>query len=137
MALGERGARGCHVRDIDQHELEGAPADQHRRRVDDVLAGRPVVHVAGGFTSHRRAQCTHERLGRVTGPAPLAPDALAVVEIGPARGGDRLDGLGGDQAGRCLRLCERPLAVEHGLEPGAIAELVEQVLWREDRVEHG
>ena len=72
MTLGERGARGCHLRDIDQHELEGAPADEHRRRVDDVLAGRPVVHVAGGLASHRRAQCTHERLGRVAGPAPLA-----------------------------------------------------------------
>ena len=43
----------------------------------------------------------------------------------------------GDQAGLGLGLRQRPLGVEHGLQPGAVAELVEQLLRREDRVEHG
>ena len=78
VRLGERGAGGGHPRDVGQHELERAPADEHRGRVDDVLAGRAVVHVAGGIAADGGAQRAHERLGRIADAASLARDAVAV-----------------------------------------------------------
>ena len=77
--LGERRAGRRHPRDVGQHELERPPADEHRGRVHDVLAGRAVVHVAGGVAADGGAQRAHERLGRdCPTPRPSTRDAVAV-----------------------------------------------------------
>ena len=136
LCLGELGAGGRHGGHVGQHEIEGAPADEHGGRVDDVLAGRSVVHVACGVFPDGRTQGAHQRLGRVAHSAALGGDAIGVEELGAAGGGDRLRGRGRDDARGRLGLRQGPLGVEHRLQPGAVAELFEQSLRDEDRVEH-
>jgi len=125
VILGEPGAGRRHRCDVGQHELQGAPADEHRSGVDDVLAGRAVVHEPRRLASHGRAQRPHQRFGRVARAPPLVSDALAVEELRAAARRDRLRGRGRDQADGGLGLRQRALAVEHRLQPGAVAQLVE------------
>ncbi len=136
MRLGELRAGRGDPGDVRQYELERPPADEHRGRVDDVLAGRSVVHVAGRIAADGGAQRTDERLGGIADAPSLACDEVTVEELRATGRGDRPGCRWRDHPRGGLGLCEGALAVEHGLQPGAVAQLVEQCLRGEDRVEH-
>jgi hypothetical protein len=63
-------------------------------------------------------------------------DPRSLEQLSAAARGDRVGGSGWDQPGFGLGESQRPLAVEHRLQPGAVAQLIEQSLRCEDRVEH-
>jgi hypothetical protein len=54
VRLGERGARGGGPVQLRQNERAGVPGDEHRRGVEDVLAGRAVVGVGARSRSCAR-----------------------------------------------------------------------------------
>ena len=68
-----------------QDEPEGAARDEHRGRVEDVLARRAPVDVAGGVVADGLAQRPDERLDRVAGRAALLGERVEVEELGAAR----------------------------------------------------
>ena len=81
--------RGCrHVVCFREHERERPPRDEHRRRVDDVLARRAAVHVARRLVADRAGQSANERLGEVADRAAFVHELLEVEALGVARGRD-------------------------------------------------
>ena len=71
-----------------EHERERPAGDEHRGRVDDVLARRAAVHVPRRLVADRAGERTHERLGRVADGAALLGQLLEVEAIGVAGRGD-------------------------------------------------
>ena len=80
MSIRER--RGCGSRPIEvrEDEVQSAPRDQHHGRVEDVLAGRAMVHIRGGFVRDRGAQGIDQRDHRV-GASDGRPAELRDVEL--------------------------------------------------------
>ena len=116
IARERRGGRR-HVVCFCEHERERPPGDEHRGRVDDVLARRAAVHVARGLVADRARQSAHQRLGEVADGATFVHELLEVEALRVAGvrdlGRDVLrHGAGGRPGVR-----ERPLGVEHCLEP--------------------
>ena len=56
MSTGERGTAAGEPVELREHERDGATRDEHRGRVDDVLARRPEVDVVGGLVADRLAR---------------------------------------------------------------------------------
>ncbi len=109
---------GCrHVVCLREHERERAPRNEHRGAVDDVLARRAAVHVARRLVADRAGQCANQGLGEVADRSAFVRELFEVEALRVAGTGD----LGRDvlrhQAGRRSGVRERPLGVEHCLEP--------------------
>ncbi len=117
-------------------EIDGVAGDEHRGRVQDVLAGRAPVDVARRVAADGLGKLPDERLDGVAGrPAPFR-ERRGIEAIGIARRRDRLGGVAGDDAGARLGERERALRVEHRLEPGAIRDCRTKLVGNEDPVEH-
>ena len=132
MGAGERGASFGEPVELREHECGGATRDEHRGRVDDVLAGRAQVDVVGSVVAGCSAELADERLRRVPDRAAVAREALRVVELGAARLADPSGGFLRDEAecSACLR--EGALRVEHPLQPRAIRDRLSQLVRHED-----
>ena len=77
VRAGERSAPGGQPIELREDEVERSTSDEHRRRVDDVLARRPEVDVVGGVAADGAAQLAHERLGGVSDLAARVGDPPA------------------------------------------------------------
>ena len=82
-------------------------------------------------------QRPHERLGRIADGPPLLGQLLHVVAAGVAALGDRRRRLRRDHARRRLGRGERPLGLEHRLEPGLVRDRVPELGRHEDARERG
>ena len=80
MSIGERGCRGSGALQVRDDEVETAPRDQHHRRVQDVLAGRAVMHEGRRIPWDRGAQGIDHRNHRI-GAADRSPPELCNVEL--------------------------------------------------------
>jgi hypothetical protein len=98
---------------------------QHERGVEHVLAGRAPVHVARRLRigrGHARGEMTDERDGGVAGPRRLPRDRFQVEVLGPGRVANRSDARAGDDTRLRLRVGQRRLEVQHGLQARAVRE---------------
>ncbi len=100
----ERGAPGREPIELREDEVERPTADEHRRRVDDVLARRAEVDVVGGVAD-RSAQLANQRLRGVSDLAARVGDGRGVEQLGAARSGDPRSSVLGNQAERCTGVC--------------------------------
>ncbi len=117
VIAGERRGGRRHVVCLCEHERERPPGDEHRGRVDDVLARRAAVHVARRLVADRARQGAHQRLGEVADGATFVHELLEVEALRVAGIRDLgRDVLRHDAGGR-PGVRERPLGVEHCLEP--------------------
>ena len=135
MSAGELRAAVREAVELGQHERGGVPRDEHRSRVDDVLARRSQVDVLGRVGPHRSPELADERLGRVPDGAAVICDARSVEEIGTARLADPRGGVRRDEADCDARLRQGVLRIEHPLQPRSIRDCVSQLLRDEDRCE--
>ena len=98
-----------------QDQPQHPARDEHRRRVQDVLARRAEVDVLGrAVVPDRLSQGTDERLDRVARRATLLGERRRVERLGPAGGDDRFPGLLGDDPRGHLRTRERRLHLAAG-----------------------
>ena len=110
---------GCrrHVVCLREHERECPPGDEHRRRVDDVLAGGAAVDVTRRLLADGARQSANQRLRKVADSAAFVHELLEVEALGVAGLGDLGCDVRGHRAGGRPGAHERPLGVEHCLEP--------------------
>ena len=138
IGLGDPGALDQCVVEIRLHERDRGLRDEHRPAVDDVLAGRAVVDISGSVPAHPFAKRANERLGRVADRVPGRDDRLDVEELDPAGRGDRAGQVRRHEAHERLGVRQRPLGLEHGLDPGAIGHGLAELAGNVERVEgHG
>ena len=128
MSAGELRAAVREAVELGQHERGGVPRDEHRRRVDDVLARRSQVHVLGRVGPDRSSELADERLGRVPDCAAVVCDARRVEAIGTARLPDPRGRVRRDEADCDARLRKGVLRIEHSLQPRSIRDCVSQLL---------
>ena len=103
----ERRGRRRHAVGFGEHERERPPRDEHRGRVDDVLARRAAVHVPRRVVADRAGEGAHERLDGVADGAAFRQELLEVEALGVAGAGD----LGRERAPeRCRRSRRRSRA---------------------------
>ena len=117
LARERRGGRR-HVVGLGEHERERPPGDEHRGRVDDVLARRAAVYVARRLVADRARESANQWLGEVADSAAFVHELLEVEALGVAGAGD----LGRDVRRARVPAAapafdERPLGVEHCFEP--------------------
>ena len=118
-----RGQGGGGVRgtgQVGQDRGQRLPGEQHRGGVQDVLAGRPGVHGAGGRPVHQAAQLADQGGHRVAGTGGGLPQRVEVEQAGVGGRGHRRTRPGGGHPGPLGRPGQRGLGVEHGLQPGGI-----------------
>ena len=118
-----------------QHELDRPAGDQHRRRVEDVLARGAAVHVARGVVSDGRGERSDERLDGVSGRAAVLEELREVEAGGVARRLDLGRRRGGHEPGGGCCARERALGREHSLEPRAAGDGGAQAGRYEQRLE--
>jgi len=120
---GERGTGRGRGGQVGVQQRQRAPGQQHRRGVDDVLAGGAHVHRPGGVRADRVLQGTHQRRDRVAGVRRLPVHGQ---QVQPRRVGAGLGHLGrrglGDQPGARRGPGERGLGVQQGVQPGVAAD---------------
>jgi hypothetical protein len=118
--------------DLDEHERDGAAGDEHRGRVDDVLAGRAEMDVVGCLAADCSAYLADERLRRIPDRPALFCEPRRVVELDEAGLSDPTSGVLRDEpdCGACHR--ERLLRVQHPLYPRPIRGRIAQALRDED-----
>jgi hypothetical protein len=116
-----RGGVGRAV-EVAEDRVQRAAGDEHRRRIDDVLAGGAVVDVGGRVAADLGAQRLDERCGRIADRGRRLAQRVDVVALGPARRGDRLGVRDRDRADRGLHTRERGLDVEECLQPGPVGD---------------
>ena len=135
VGLGEPCRRGGGRVQALLDQPQGAPRDEHRRAVHDVLAGGTEMHVAGGVAGDRRPQLANERLDGIARPPSVLGQPSGVVELRPAAVGDRARRRGGHDPGRRLGRGQRPLGVQHRCQPGVVGDGIGQRAWHEQCVE--
>ena len=117
VIAGQRCGGSRHVVCFREHERQRPPRDEHRGRVDDVLARRAPVHEARRLVADQPRESAYERLGQVADGAAFVHELFEVEALGVAGSCD----LGRDVRRHHARTrsgCyERLLGVEHGLEP--------------------
>ena len=97
----------------------GALKREDHRRVRDVLTRRTEVDEPGACGVgglHARGERSDQRNRDGSRAARLSSDSRRVDTLGPGRGGNRLRGTAGNDAGLRLRPCERGFEVEHRLQ---------------------
>ena len=98
---------------------------EHQRGVDDVLAGRPPMHVARGRCiglGDLGGERIDQRNGDVAGGHGFFAQRLKVVALRLGGIGDLVGGERWNDADGGLCACERDLEIEHALQPRAIVE---------------
>ena len=135
MGLGECCARSGHASELIADQLESPPRNEHRGTIDDVLARRTEVDVAGRLASDNLPQSAHERLRRVAGRAPRRDDRVDIEALDPAGVGDWTREMGWNDARKCFGVHERALDLEHRFDPRAVRDRRADLLRYEDRVE--
>lgn len=108
---------------VREDRLKRPARDEHHRRVDDVLAGRAAVHVAGRLGRELAFEGCHERDRGVAAARGLPSDRGHVELIDPAGRGNRDGRLARDQADGRAGARQPGLEVEHRLRPGTPVDL--------------
>ena len=114
-ALGEIGGGGQRVADQAQEDAVRLAQHQQVAGLRDVLRRRAPMHPAAMRLADDARQFPDQRHDRVAGAGEALVDALAVEQVEPRRGGDRLGRLVRDDAELGLRLGQRGLDIEPGL----------------------
>ena len=134
----------CEARTITRQPIElgdnepgRSVRDEHRRRVDDVLARRAEVDGIGSPLAGRVAERADERLGRIAHGAPFLHESPRVVEVDATHIRDLRGGLLRDETDGGARRRERAFRFEHAHEPRAFRDCVAQLHGDEDRRERG
>jgi hypothetical protein len=122
VGAGQLGQLGRRTRQQLVDQVQGPGADQHRPRVEDVLAGGPAVDVLGvlgaDHAGQRRDQGDHG-----VGGLPGGERELTGVEVlGHGRLRDRGSGLLRQGSKPRLDASERGLGVQHGLQPRGVVD---------------
>ena len=96
VPVGQRGRDLARARRIAQERLERAARDEHRRRVEDVLAGRAKVDVVGEIGADARPQRPNQRddHARMLATVPGQHDEVKTARVAGCRdrgGGPRRD----------------------------------------------
>ena len=111
--------------EIGDEGVDGGTQLEHQRGVDDVLAGRPPMHVRRGCRiglGDLGSERIDQRSGDVAGRRGFLAERLDVVALGAGGGGDLVGGERRNDADRRFRACERDLEIEHALQPRAIIQ---------------
>ena len=114
----ERRSRRRDAVGFGEHQRERPAGDEHRGRVEDVLARRAAVHVPRRVLADRAGEGTHERLDGIADGAALREELLEVEAVGVAGAGDLGRELCRNRAGGRAGVRERTLCVEQRFEPG-------------------
>ena len=134
MLLGETRTEVGDAGELVVEDVAGALGDQHRRRVEDVLARRAAMHVLG-VLADALAHRPHQRLDGIADGAALLRELIGVVEVDDAGGGDHRGRFRRDEPGERPGVDERALGVEEGVQPGAVGHRSRRVGRHEDRLE--
>ena len=116
----------------------GALKGQDHRRVRDVLTRRAEVHEPGARGVgglHARRERGDQRNRDGSRDARLSSDSRRVDALGPRRGGNRLGGAAGNDAGLRLSPRERGFEVEHRLQDRLVREDLRQRVGRRQTVD--
>ena len=136
-AVGVRQAGGGIGRAVEVLEdgRTGTGGDEHRRRVQDVLARRAAVDVGRRRAADRPRQRLDQRHDRIAAGGRRPTDRRDVERLDAAGASDRLGVLGRDDAGSRFGAGERRLDLEHRPEPHLVAERGRRGSAGQDRVE--
>ena len=95
----------------------------------------PEVHPPSGVLPGAPHEGPHECVGGTARAPPFEEQHVPVVGVGRALLGDRGGGILGDDAGERAGVRERPLGLQHRLEPGPAGDRLAQVVGDEQGVE--
>ena len=138
VLAGERRARVCCRVDVSQHQSHRVAGDEHRRRVEHVLARRPQMDEALVLLADAGTERTDERLRGVADRTSVVQQPVPAVRVGiGARRGDRICGRAGNEADRCAGRGQRTLHLEHRLQPRSAGDRLAELGGDEQRVERG
>jgi hypothetical protein len=125
VAPGQRGEPFDGAVEVGDQRIDCRAQLEHERVVDDILAGRPPMHVArrcriglGDLDGER----VDQRDGDIAGGHSRFAQRREVVAFGAGGLGDPVDGERRDDADRRFRARERDLEIEHALQARAIIE---------------
>ena len=113
----QRGSGGRHVVGLGEHEPERPPGDEHRGRVDDVLARRAPVYMACSLVADGTGERPDEWFGEIADLTSFVHEPFEVEALGVAGAGDLGRHVRRDAACGRAGVRERPLGVEHCFEP--------------------
>ena len=125
VAAGELGETVDGALDIGHQRIDNGAQFEHQRGVDDVLAGRAPMHVAGGIgidLGDFVGQRFHQRYRHVAGLHRLFGERREIVAVGLACFGDRIGGGRRNDADSGFGAHQSSLDVEHALQPGAVVD---------------